>query len=147
MTDKVSAKNPALISREQAGNAIGKALRLFVGRGRRYSVKQLSNATGVSDRMIECAMAAGYDHRPLPDWALLSIMSFLGVDFTNEFLPLAHQEAIELGDCDHDGLAANCIDFAAEHARARHPESPGGVDIVQVEDKALRGKRAKLKAA
>lgn len=47
---------------------------------------------------------------------------------------------------DHDGVAADCIDFAAEHARARHPKSPGGVDIVEIEDRALRAKAVRLKA-
>jgi hypothetical protein len=98
MSEPDSAGVCALVSRDTAENAICNALRLFVGRGRRYSVKQLSNGTGVKDRMIEGAMAhCGHsDHRPLPSFALLSIASFLGADFTNEWLRLAHQGAFEL---------------------------------------------------
>lgn len=95
-----SAGFPLLVSREQAGNAIGNALRLFIGRGRRYSVKQLSNGTGVKDRVIECAMtdAGSVDYRPLPPEALLSIALFLGAAFTNEWIGHAGQGAFDLPD-------------------------------------------------
>lgn len=100
MADDWSANFPLLISREQAGNKIGAALRLFVGRQRRYSVKQLANGTGVKDRIIECAMtdAGSVDYRPLPPECLLSLIAFLGADFTNEFLHVAGQGAFDLPD-------------------------------------------------
>lgn len=119
MSESLSAKFPPLVSREHAGNVIGHALRLFVGRGRRYSVKQLSNATGVPDRTIECAMADNVDHRSLPDWALLSLTAFLGADFTNEWLKLAHQGAFELSDDEPDpgDLAADTAEDTAKVVR------------------------------
>lgn len=46
---------------------------------------------------------------------------------------------------DHDTFAGNCIDIAAATARARHPESPGGVAIVDSEDRDLRGRRENLR--
>lgn len=48
---------------------------------------------------------------------------------------------------DHDDLAASAIDYAALHARARHPDSPGGVAIVAVEEAELSSGAARLKAA
>lgn len=95
-----SANLSPLISRERMGNAIKGALDLYVGRGRRYSVKQLANATGVKDRVIECAKCdpASVDYRPLPLEALASIAAFLGSDFTNEWLHLAGQGAFDLPD-------------------------------------------------
>lgn len=95
-----SADNAPLVSRERVGNTIAAALSLYVGRGRRYSVKQLSNATGVKDRMIECAKLQpdDPDWRPLPIEALLSIAAFLGADFTNEWLGLAQQGAFDFPD-------------------------------------------------
>jgi hypothetical protein len=118
-----SANFPLLVSREQAGNTIGAALRLFVGRGRHYSVKQLSNATGVKDRMIECAMcdAASVDYRPLPSEALLSVATFLGAVFTSEWMALAKQGAFDLPDADDPPpgmLAADNCDDAAVVTRA-----------------------------
>lgn len=113
-----SANFPLLVSREQAGNTIGSALRLFVGRGRQYSVKQLANATGVKDRVIECATcdAASIDYRPLPPEALLSIALFLGSAFTSEWISLAKQGAFDLPDADDPppgAIAAdNCDDTA-----------------------------------
>ena len=41
------------------------------------------------------------------------------------------------GGLDYDDIAAGCLSYAAEHAKARHPDSPGGVDIVECEEKAL----------
>ena len=124
MTQRSIAANfPLLVSREQAGNTIGAALRLFVGRGRQYSVKQLSNATGVKDRMIECAMcdAGSIDYRPLPSEALLSIATFLGAVFTSEWMALAKQGAFDLPDADEPPpgmLAADNCDDAAIVTRA-----------------------------
>lgn len=122
MADDWSANFPLLISREQAGNKIGAALRLFVGRQRRYSVKQLANGTGVKDRLIECAMAdaGSLDYRPLPPECLLSIAMFLGADFTNEWLGLAEQGAFDLPDETEPPpgiLAADVAGDSAEIAR------------------------------
>lgn len=50
-------------------------------------------------------------------------------------------------DDEFDDTAAKCIDFAAEHAKARHPESECGVQIGPKETKRLSGKRAQLRAA
>lgn len=101
---------------------MSQALRLFVGRGRRYSVKQLSNATGIKDRVIECALAGvdNCDHRPLHLGAVLSIASFLGADFTNEWLCLAHQGAFDLpeGDPNPGEFAADTSDDTAAIVRA-----------------------------
>ena len=74
MTQSATADFQLLVSREQGRNAVAKALRLFVGRGRRYSVKQLSNGSGVPDWQINTAMIeAGHpDNRPLPPESLLS---------------------------------------------------------------------------
>lgn len=122
MLDAASAKETSIISREQAGNAVGTALRLFVGRGRRYSVKQLSNATGVKDRVIECAMCRpdSLDYRPLSLEALFSIGGFLGSQFTNEWMHLMQQGAFDLPEDEPDPgeLAADNSDDNAAVVRA-----------------------------
>lgn len=148
MPDNDSANFPLLVSREQGENGFGDALRLFVGRGRRYSVKQLSNATGVKDRAIECAMClSGHvDFRPLNMGQILSICKFLGPLFTSEWLAPAEQQATFLTPADHDDLAGQCIDFAAEYSGARHPESEAGVDIGPNENDRLTKKARHLRA-
>ena len=97
-----SANLEPLVSREHAWNKFADALRLYVGRGRRYSVKQLMNGAGVKDRVIECAMypVSSIEFRPMPFEAQLSIARFLGADFTNEWLHLAEQGAFDLPDDD-----------------------------------------------
>lgn len=148
MADDFAANFPPLVSSEQAGNAIAKALNLFVGRGKRFTVKELANATGVKDRMIECAKlyADNIDHRPLPDWALLSMMKFLGPSFTSAALVPTEQVAGYESEVNHDTLAGHALDYASEHARARHPDSPGGVEITPDEDATLDGKADRLRS-
>jgi hypothetical protein len=89
-----------LISRNEIREAQRKALRLFVGRGRRYSVKELSNGAGIKDRVIEAAMAQieDPDYRPLPQEALASIAKFLGAPFASVYLELSGLGAFELMD-------------------------------------------------
>lgn len=96
----ISANDLLLVSRNLAREKLRSALRLYVGRGRRYSVKELSNGCGVPDRMIESAMCDpdDPDYRPLALENLLSISSFLGPAFTSSFLELAGLGAFELGD-------------------------------------------------
>jgi hypothetical protein len=102
MSSVASANIPSLVSRAAAREAVRKAVRLYVGRGRHYSVKQLSNGTGVPDRLIECAICdpEGEDFRPLSLEHLLSISAFLGDNFTTEWLRLSKQGAFALGDED-----------------------------------------------
>lgn len=117
-----SANFQPLVSRERIGNAQGAALRLFVGRGRRYSVKQLANGSGIKDRVIECAMIAADnpDYRPLSQEALASIGLFLGSAFTNEWIGLMGQGAFDLpeGEPDPGNLAADNSDDNATVTRA-----------------------------
>lgn len=131
MPHAASANKEPTVSRERIGNALRSALRLYVGRGRRYSVKQLSNATGVPDRTIECAMCdpAGTDWRPLPLDALLSITAFLGADFTNEWLHLAEQGAFDLPD--DEPSPGNVASEIAEDSAAvvRDIHAGGGADL------------------
>ncbi len=104
MADPTSADFPLLVSRSAANDAIRDALRLYVGRGRRVTVKQLSNGTGVKDRVIECAMyeADNPEHRPLRPEALLSLCWFLGATFTSEILRSIGQAAFDLPEDEPD---------------------------------------------
>ncbi|WBO23966.1 hypothetical protein [Sphingomonas abietis] len=118
-----SANIEPLVSREQVGEAIRKALALYVGRGRRYSVKELSNGTGIKDRVIECALCAptSEHYRPLPLEALTTLELFLGPDFTAARLSLAGQGAFLLpnaGAIDPHALAADNADDNATVTRA-----------------------------
>jgi hypothetical protein len=97
-----SANIESLVSRSSARSKVRDALRLFIGRGRRYSVKQVCNATGVPDRLIECAMCdpESGDYRALSLEHLLSLSQFLGAAFTSEWMLLACQGTFELPDCE-----------------------------------------------
>lgn len=122
MTSTQSANNQLLVSRIEARAAFGNALRLYVGRGRRYSVKQLSNATGVPDRTIESVMAdpLSGEYRKPDLGEILSLTSFLGAEFTSEWLSRAGQAAFDLPEQDDTppgALAADEAEDAAQLAR------------------------------
>lgn len=137
-----SANLSLLISRSETRRSIRDALRLYVGRGRRYSVKQLSNATGVPDRLIESAIVDidSHDYRPLAYECLLSIALFLGSDFTSEWLKLARQSAFDLPDDDTPpgALAADTVDDAATVTRAA---LDGNFDDAEKPDLRVVGRR------
>jgi hypothetical protein len=138
-----SADFTPLVSRTAARSAISDALRLYVGRGRRYTVKKLGNGTGVPDRLIECAMCDPDDpeFRPLSLENLLSVSAFLGAAFTSDWLKLADLGAHELpdhNDPDFDALGLEANGLAGEVAQARSPQSPGGTNIVPIEKQAIR---------
>src|SRR4051812_14809303 len=93
-----SAGNPLLISRSAANETFRDALRLFVGRGKRFSVKQVSNATGIKDRMLESFMAVvdSTDFRKPDLEEVLTLAQFLGPRFTSELLVPTEQGAFWL---------------------------------------------------
>ena len=95
-----SANNSLLVSRNSLREAIRKALNLYVGRGRRFTVKELSNATGVPDRIIECAKLDpdDPDFRPLREENLASVGKFLGAPFVSIWLETMGLGAFELMD-------------------------------------------------
>jgi hypothetical protein len=98
MNAPTSANRPLLVSRNTLREAIRKALDLHVGRGRRYTVKELSNATGVPDRIIESAKLDpdDPDFRPLREENLASVGKFLGVSFVSAWLEVMGLGAFEL---------------------------------------------------
>jgi hypothetical protein len=95
-----TANDSLLVSRNSIREKLRDALRLYVGRGRRYSVKELSNGTGVPDRMIECALCEPDDpeYRPLKLEELASLIKFLGVPFASSIIEIAGLGAFELMD-------------------------------------------------
>lgn len=113
-----SANNPLLVSRTAARHAFRDALRLFVGRGKRFSVKQASNGSGVPDRMIECFMSdpESGDYRKPDLEEALSLASLLGPEFTCEWLHLAHQGAFWLPDEGETPPGAIAADNAEDNA-------------------------------
>lgn len=89
-----------LVSRSCIGETIRDALHLHVGRGRRYSVRSLSEATGVPERCIEAAKCEPDDpeYRPLKQEDLASLIKFLGAPFASAVLEPCGLGAFELMD-------------------------------------------------
>lgn len=149
MPNTESADKTLIVSRTESGAAEARALRLFIGRGKRYSVKEASNGSGVKDRCIECAMAGpdNADWRPLAAGALHSLMSFLGPDFITAWLKPTSFAAHDPAEVDHEQLLEHALKYVAEHGKVRRRESPGGSEIVPIEEVDLDKAAAPLRAA
>ena len=83
MSETSAAKIDSLISSTEARALIRQQMRLFMGRGRRYSVAAISQGTGIPLWQLNQAMIDPQDvkHRPLPPESFLSLVLFLGADF------------------------------------------------------------------
>lgn len=139
MATQLSANKDLLLSRNDIGEAVSKALGLYVGRRCRYTVRELHEATGVPTRMIESAKCSpdgrqAEDWRPLKTEEIFSIAKFLGEGFTTELLQMCGQAAYDLPqvepphpavivrDCAQDtaevaGMAAEEAEFTAQDER------------------------------
>lgn len=78
--------------------------------------------------------------------AALKIRSVVGAELFSMLFDDGDYLVEASGDIDHDDLAHGCIQYAAAHARARHPDSPAGVEIADCERDTLNGHAAKLQA-
>lgn len=139
MPDTDTAEFIPVVSHEQLENAFWKAVRMFVGRGKRHKAREVSIGAGVHRRTLDCYRGYLVGH---PDWRPLdydqkfSIASYIGADFTSEWIRFMGQAAFDLPDDpdgDLDTAAEDAAAFAGSVRRARHPASPGGIAIVQIE--------------
>lgn len=95
-----SAGDEPKVSRSAAYAEFAKSLRQFVGRGGRFSYKEVARKSGLPIRMIETYRYEP-DHeewRAAPFEHILSLMSALGPEFTSDILAMADQGAFWLPD-------------------------------------------------
>lgn len=122
MIDGLTAELQPLVSHEQLENAFWKALRMFVGRGKRHSADAVSKGAGIHRRTLDCYR--GYpighpDHRPLDYAQKFSIASWIGSDLTTEWVSFIGQAAYDLPDIEPDPgeLAADTSEDTAKVVR------------------------------
>lgn len=127
MNFMLSADFEPLISRNEAYEAVRKGLRKCVGRGKSHSVKSLSNASHVKDRMIECAMCEVSDpeFRPLKFEQIMSIAAVLKDEFTSAMLEPTCQGAFNLPNCEVLHAAEVAAADAMDHAELAMCASDG----------------------
>jgi hypothetical protein len=109
------------------------------------SLKAVSLDSGIPYNTVR-SYAGGHAVMPVP--AMLKLIGVVPDTLLSHLLDPVQRCIVpaQPDDGDHDTLASNCIDFASEHARARHPNSPAGVEIAPCEDSTLRAKRTQLRA-
>ena len=119
MSGEKSAGFEPLVSRYALAEAFRNALRLYVGRGRRYSVKELSRGIGFSTRLIEgwIAPVGSEEHRVPEAAAILSCMAFLRAEFASDLLSLASLAAVDVDDDDRQCVRDIGVETAEDAAR------------------------------
>lgn len=98
MNAPTSANFELLVSRNLIRERLRAALKLYVGRGCRYTAKELWQATGVSDTSLDKAMLAvdSPDYRALKLEELASLAKYLGAPFVSAVLEACGLGAFEL---------------------------------------------------
>ncbi|MBO9441398.1 helix-turn-helix transcriptional regulator [Phaeobacter italicus] len=108
--------NETVIPQDLAIRKLEDALRLRVGRGRRYSFAGLADATGIKTRTLE-----SYVQGASPSLAnLLSLCAVLGPGFTSDLLSVAGQSAKEgtTDDPEHMRMLSVLTGFSHQLAEA-----------------------------
>lgn len=109
-------RNDPLIPHDLAARRIEDALRLRVGRGKRYSFASLSDATGIPARTLE-----SYVQGATPGLnCLLSMCAALGPSFTSDILGLCGQSASDANTDapEHMQIMAGSAAFVSQMAEA-----------------------------
>lgn len=113
---------------------------------------------GITRKMI--CLSTGYSRTAIDEWARgeksMSGPAIVAIaampEFPSTLLSLLFEGTNRhlADDCDagdHDTLAGNCVEFSSTYTRARHPQSPAGVDIAPCEDRELQQVARKVRAA
>lgn len=142
MAGGISANIACTVSRSAMGEAVARGLRLFIGRGRDFSVKIVANRTGVPDRAIESAMVLDTDSedwRPLKPEYLAALGRFLGPEFNSAWMvPLCDQAAVALPDGDDGEGALRTVEDAVTLARHDMGTDHSAVASARLRPVALR---------
>lgn len=158
VTDNRSAELSPLVSREQAENAFRDAMRLFVGAKRLYTVKQLAkgirlpkkdDGEQITKPLYDfLSYPSGHpDHRPLHMGLQLSIIKFLGAEFTTEWLGLAGQGAFDLPDADDPDPGALAVENSDDNATVTRAAINGEFEPHEHRDLKVVGTRMMSRGA
>lgn len=88
--------NDGLISTAGVDDEIARAIGLFMGRGRQFSVADIALATGIGARTLQSYIASGEERRTPSYEALFTLMQFFGPQFTSKVLGWIGQGAHSL---------------------------------------------------
>lgn len=138
-----SAGIEPIVPRSAAYAEFAKALRLYVGRGCRYSYKEMQQKAGVPARMIEAYRYEPGDpeHRPAPFEHILSLAAAIGPEFTADWLKLADQGAFWLPDADEPPPGELAADNADDNAVITRAARDGKFDKHERPDLRTVGNR------
>ena len=131
--------NNSMISPELAEDEICKAISLLMGRGKRYSVEDVSFGTKIPTRTLTAMIASGGDRRCPSGCNLLILASFFGVEFTERVLNVIGLGARELHPADDAPavVISKLMTGAAEFARAGADGRYCHVDRAELRDDAV----------
>lgn len=112
------------------------------------TLKAISLDTGIPYNTVRSY--AGHNGAPtmMPVSALAKLMGVIPDTLLSHLFDPVGKAIVDCtsDDGDHDTLGIDCGNIVGLVSRARHPNSPAGVDISDCEDKVIRLARAQLRA-
>jgi hypothetical protein len=92
----MSVSDNTLIEQDCASQQIARAIGLFMGAGRKYSVADVSLGTNIPSRTLSGYIASGEDRRTPSADKLLVLMHFFGIEFASKVLGVVGMGAHDL---------------------------------------------------
>jgi len=115
---------------------------------RGISLKALSFDSGIPYPTLLSYFPREGSEKPaaaIPMAAVYALCGHAPADLLSLLLPDGFQIVRASEEIDHDTLAEIAGQYCVEMRKATHPESPGGREISECEDRSLRSAAAKLK--
>lgn len=128
-----AAENSLTISRDAAWDRWHRAMMLFVGKGKRHTVDEARKGTGISASVVYGWLAGPTSQ----DWRnphlghVLSVMGFLGPEFSTEIVKLASQGAFWLPDTDETPPGVVAADLSEDTAAVTRAAADGKFDAAE----------------
>ena len=116
-----------LIEQDCASHNIARAIGLFMGSSRKYSVSDVSVGTGIPSRTLSSYIASGEDRRTPSADKLLVLMHFFGIEFAAKVLAPVNMGAHELV-VKHDSPGAVIATLCAATAVIADLSADGSLD-------------------
>lgn len=123
----MSVFDKPLIEQDCASQQIARAIGLFVGAGRKYSVAEVAIGTGIPSRTVSSYIASGEDRRTPSSDKLLVLMHFLGIEFSSKVLGCIGIGAHDI-EVKHDRPGAVIATLAAATALIAEMATDGTID-------------------
>ena len=111
------------------------------------TLKEISEGSGIPYSTLRSYAGNNGEPAEMPLSALYKLVGVIPDELLSLLLPAGRMIVEVPAEIDHDEICEAAQELLIEKARAHHPESPGGREIVPEEDARLCEKTARLRVA